>query len=370
MFILGIESSCDETAAAVLRDGKIILSNIVASQVAVHKKYGGVVPELASRNHLENIIPTVNTAFREAGITPQDIQGIAVTQGPGLVGSLLVGVNYAKALCFALKQPLVAINHLEGHIYSVPLEIARLEQRRQVSYTDWNTLCPAIALVASGGHTSLFWVKHIGGGEQGKGSYKLIGRTRDDAAGEAFDKVAKLLHLGYPGGPTIDRLAQKGDPRSIDFPVAKISDGKLDFSFSGIKTAVLRHLQNHLQTEMAQVLAGHRDVGFEENLPQAIYDLIASFQRAVVEMLFGRTFKAAEIYKPSCIMVSGGVACNRLLRTYFSEGFRRMQLPVYFPSPELSTDNAAMIAAAGFPKLVAGKFADMGLNADVNLKLA
>jgi N6-L-threonylcarbamoyladenine synthase len=212
-------------------------------------------------------------------------------------------------------------------------------------------------------------VKHIGGGEQRKGSYQFIGRTRDDAAGEAFDKVAKLLHLGYPGGPTIDRLAQKGDPRSINFPVAKISDGKLDFSFSGIKTAVLRHLQNHLQTEMAQLHAGRRNESFEENLPQPIYDLIASFQQSVVEMLFDRTFRAAEIYKPSCIMVSGGVACNRLLRAYFSEGFRRVQLPVYFPSPELSTDNAAMIAAAGFPKLVGGEFADMGLNADVNFKL-
>jgi N6-L-threonylcarbamoyladenine synthase len=369
MFLLGIESSCDETAAAVLRDGKTILSNIVASQVAVHKKYGGVVPELASRNHLENIIPTVDAAFREAGITKLDLQGIAVTRGPGLVGSLLVGVNYAKALCFALKQPLVAVNHIEGHIYSVPLEIARLEERGQVPYTDWNTLFPAIALVVSGGHTSLFWVKQIGSGEQGKGCYQLIGRTRDDAAGEAFDKVAKLLHLGYPGGPTIDRLAQKGKYRAIDFPVAKISDGKLDFSFSGIKTAVLRYLQTYLQAEMAEVYASRRDENFEENLPQPIYDLVASFQHAVVEMLFNKTFKAAEIYKPRCIMVSGGVACNRLLRSHFSEGFRKLQLPVYFPSPELSTDNAAMIAAAGFPRLVAGEFADMSLNVDVNLKL-
>ena len=365
MLILGIESSCDETAAAVLRDGRWILSNVIGSQVAVHQKYGGVVPELASRHHLENIIPIVSTAFQEAGVTQESIGGIAVTQGPGLVGSLLVGVNYAKALAFTLKVPLVAVNHLEGHIYSVPLELARSEAQRGIPETDWRELFPALCLIVSGGHTSLYWVETLGH----PGRFELVGRTRDDAAGEAFDKVAKLLHLGYPGGPMIDRLSKKGNPRAIDLPVSKISDGKLDFSFSGIKTAVLRYVQAHLQKEVDDMASRRNEQNFHDRLPQPVYDLIASFQRTVIEMLFDKTSRAAELRHPQSILVSGGVACNSLLRDRFREGFAKKNIPVHFPSPILSTDNAAMIAAAGYPKLMAGQHADFSLNADVHLKL-
>ena len=365
MLILGIESSCDETAAAVLRDGRSILSNIIGSQVAVHRKYGGVVPELASRHHLENIVPIVNAALQEARVPQEAIGGIAVTQGPGLVGSLLVGVNYAKALAFTRKVPLVAVNHLEGHIYSVPLELARSEVQRGVPETDWHDLFPALCLVVSGGHTSLYWVKTL----EHPAKFELVGRTRDDAAGEAFDKVAKLLHLGYPGGPIIDRLSRKGNAQALDLPISKISDGKLDFSFSGIKTAVLRHVQGHLQKEVDQMAFRRHDQNFLESLPRPVYDLIASFQRTAIEMLFDKAFRAAELRQPRSVLVSGGVACNSLLRERFREGFAKKNIPVHFPSPILSTDNAAMIAAAGYPKLMAGQYADLSLNADVHLKL-
>jgi N6-L-threonylcarbamoyladenine synthase len=369
MLILGIESSCDETAAAILEDGVAIRSNCVASQIAVHRKYGGVVPELASRHHLENIVPIVSAALEEARIKKEDIDGIAVTQGPGLVGSLLVGVNYAKALSYSLQRPLVAVNHIEGHIYSVPLQIACDEQKSQRPFSDWHTLFPALALVVSGGHTSLFWVRQPPGGTEEGTPYELVGRTRDDAAGEAFDKVAKLLRLGYPGGPVIDRLAKRGDPWAVEFPVTRMSDSKLDFSFSGIKTAVLRHVKSNLSGELETLSARRNLEGFSDSLPQAIYDVIASFQRTAVENLFSNTMRAAEIYEPRSIMVSGGVACNTYLRGRFEEGFGKQGLPVYFPSPILSTDNAAMIAAAGYPKLKQGKFADFALNADVHLKL-
>jgi N6-L-threonylcarbamoyladenine synthase len=369
VIILGIESSCDETAAAVLRDGRYILSNVIASQVAIHGKYGGVVPELASRHHLENIVPIVNAALQEAGITRHEIDGIAVTQGPGLVGSLLVGVNYAKALAFSLGKPFVAVNHLEGHVYSVPLELARSEDGRGIQLTDWKELFPALCLIVSGGHTSLYWVEGLGLDSNDGNPFQLVGRTRDDAAGEAFDKVAKLLHLGYPGGPIIDRLSEKGDPEAIDFPLSKISDGKLDFSFSGIKTAVLRYAQVHLQTELSLLSTQSKQEGFHNRLPPAVYDLVASFQRTVVDMLFQVAGEAAERRRPRSILVSGGVACNSLLRTRFQEGFARQNIPVYFPSSILSTDNAAMIAAAGYPKFLAGLYADLSLNADVHLKL-
>ena len=365
MLILGIESSCDETAAAVLRDGKCILSNVIGSQVAVHKKYGGVVPELASRHHLENIIPIVNAAFQEAGVAQESIGGIAVTQGPGLVGSLLVGVNYAKALSFTLNIPLVAVNHLEGHIYSVPLELARSEALRGIAETDWRELFPALCLIVSGGHTSLYWVESL----EHPSRFELVGRTRDDAAGEAFDKVARLLHLGYPGGPIIDRLSVKGNSRAVNLPVSKISDGKLDFSFSGIKTAVLRYVQTHLQKEVDEMASHRNEQNFHDRLPQPVYDLIASFQRTVIEMLFDKTSRAAELQHPRSILVSGGVACNSLLRDRFREGFAKQNIPVHFPSPILSTDNAAMIAAAGYSKLIAGHHADFRLNAEVHLKL-
>ena len=370
MLILGIESSCDETAAAVLRDGKTVLSNCIASQIAIHKKYGGVVPELASRHHLENIVPVVNAALSEAGINQDEVEGIAVTQGPGLVGSLLVGINYAKALCFSLQRPLVAVNHIEGHIYSVPLHIACEAEKSKTSTANWNTLFPALALVVSGGHTSLFWVRQLSHNGSQEEQYQLVGRTRDDAAGEAFDKVAKLLHLGYPGGPVIDSLAKKGNPLAIEFPIARISNAKLDFSFSGVKTAVLRYAQVNLENELRGLRLHRKEKSFLEDLPQSIYDVVASFQRAVVESLFNNARRAADIYKVRSIMVSGGVACNSWLRDRFKAGFEKMGLPVYFPSPLLSTDNAAMIAAAGYPKLVRRHFATMSLNAEVNLKLA
>ena len=365
MLTLGIESSCDETAAAVLRDGRTILSNVIGSQVAVHKKYGGVVPELASRHHLENIVPIVNAALQEAGVSQEAIGGIAVTQGPGLVGSLLVGVNYAKALAFTLKVPLVAVNHLEGHIYSVPLELARSEAQQGIPETDWRKLFPALCLIVSGGHTSLYWVE----GLEHPARFELVGRTRDDAAGEAFDKVAKLLHLGYPGGPIIDRLSKRGNPHAIDLPLSKISDGKLDFSFSGIKTAVLRYVQSHLQKEADEMASRRNEHNFHDNLPQPVYDLIASFQRTAIEMLFDKASRAADLRHPHSVLVSGGVACNSQLRDRFRAGFAKKTIPVHFPSPILSTDNAAMIAAAGYPKLISGQCADFSLNADVHLKL-
>lgn len=368
MFILGIESSCDETAAAVLQDGNTILSNVIASQIAVHKKYGGVVPELASRHHIENIVPVVNASLQEAGVTQTQIDGIAVTQGPGLVGSLLVGVNYAKSLSFSLRKPLVAVNHLEGHIYSVPLELTRVERERGTLPAPWNGLFPALCLIVSGGHTSLYWVEALGEGP-GRQRFELVGRTRDDAAGEAFDKVAKLLHLGYPGGPIIDRLARRGDSEAVCFPLSRISDGKLDFSFSGIKTAVLRYVQANLQHEVDEIRTRQNEANLQDRLPQSVYDLIASFQKTAIDMLYDRTQRAAEFRRPRSVLVSGGVACNSLLRGRFLEGFTKKGIPVYFPSAILSTDNAAMIAAAGYPKMMAGAFADLTLNADVHLKL-
>jgi N6-L-threonylcarbamoyladenine synthase len=369
MLVLGIESSCDETAAAILKDGRIILSNVVASQVNVHRRYGGVVPELASRHHLENVVPAVRSAMEEAGVTGRELRGIAVTQGPGLVGALLVGVNYAKALSFAWGIPLVGVNHLEGHIYSVPLELARCEAEMHLPPTDWHSLFPAVALVVSGGHTSLYWVKRIGHDGLQSACYQLIGRTRDDAAGEAFDKVAKLLHLGYPGGPVIDRLAKRGDPNAVPLPVSKIRDGKMDFSFSGLKTAVLRFVQKNLGREVEEIEVTRRKENFLETLPQPIYDLLASFQNKAIETLLTRTRQAVELYRPRAVMISGGVSCNSRLREVFNATFLKQDVPVYFPSPILSTDNAAMIAAAGHPKLIAGETANLTLNADVFLKL-
>jgi N6-L-threonylcarbamoyladenine synthase len=369
MLTLGIETSCDETAAAVLRKGRSILSNVVASQIAIHRKFGGVVPELASRHHLESIVLIVRQAIEEADIAFTDLDGIAVTQGPGLIGSLLVGVNYAKALSYAVGVPVTPVNHLEGHLYSVPLEWAHRPEWVGQSTPDWSELFPALCLIVSGGHTSLYWVKHLGSPAEPLSQIELVGRTRDDAAGEAFDKVAKLLYLGYPGGPVIDRLAERGDPWRVKFPTTRISNGKLDFSFSGIKTAVLRYIQANFEQEMSFLRAAHKEETFLDQLPQSVYDLIASFQWNVVETLFANTAKAAESRLPQSIMISGGVACNRLLRRRFQSGFSGVGLPVYFPSSILSTDNAAMIAAAGYPKLAAGICADLTLNADVSLKL-
>jgi N6-L-threonylcarbamoyladenine synthase len=339
MLVLGIESSCDETAAAVVRDGRGMVSSVISSQIEVHKRFGGVVPELASREHLDKIVPVVEEALSRARVKPPELDGIAVTQGPGLVGSLLVGLSYAKAMAYALGKPLVGVNHIEGHIYSVVFENPPIEY-------------PAFALVVSGGHTNLFLVPE-------PGRYKVLARTRDDAAGEAFDKVAKLLGLGYPGGPVIERLAREGDPRSVHFSVPRMGDGLPDFSFSGLKTAVTKYVRE----------SGLKPVSEGEEPSQAIKDLAASFQSVVVRSLVGTTERLAADYDPRTLIVAGGVACNGALRDAAAAAGGRLGIKVYFPSRHLSTDNAAMIAAAGTVKLLAGERAGLDLNADVSLRL-
>jgi tRNA N6-adenosine threonylcarbamoyltransferase len=344
MLILGIESSCDETAAAVIEDGVKVRSNVIASQIATHRKYGGVVPELASREHLEKISDVVGEALATAGVTFHDVDGLAVTQGPGLVGSLLVGVNYAKGVAFATHKPFVGVNHIEGHVYSVAFEYPPPEY-------------PALALIVSGGHTNLFLIPEAE-------KYKLVGRTRDDAAGEAFDKVSKLIGLGYPGGPVIDRLARRGDKRAVIFPLAEIKSKEdktlsLDFSFSGLKTAVLRHVR---ENNIGPVAA-------PENPPQQILDLCASFQNAVVRALVRSLRKAAEQHRPKTIILAGGVACNSELRAAVRQLADELNAPAYIPSPIYTTDNAAMIAAAGYPKLLRGECAEWEMSADVSLRL-
>lgn len=340
MVVLGIETSCDETAAAIVRDGREILSNVIYSQVKTHMPYGGVVPEIAAREHLLKIRSIVDQAFRDAGLTLDDIDGIAATSGPGLIGSLLVGLTYAKALAFSKRKPLAAVNHIEGHIYSVSFEHPYVE-------------FPALALVVSGGHTNLFWVESESDDFRNL-HYKLVGKTRDDAAGEAFDKVAKLLGLGYPGGPIIDRLAQTGNRGAVSFSIAKISDRSLDFSFSGLKTAVLRMVKENEKVK---------------DDPQRL-DLLAGFQEAVVNMLWSTTMKAAKLLQPRSIMLSGGVAANSRLRDVFSERTAEAGLKFYYPKPILTTDNAAMIAAAGTAKLMRGETVDIDVNADPNMRLA
>src|ERR671939_1588773 len=339
MIVLGIESSCDETAAAVVRDGREIVSSVIASQIKTHQRFGGVVPELASREHLDKIVPVVEEALERAQVSKTEIDGLAVTAGPGLVGSLLVGVSYAKAMAFALDKPLVGVNHIEGHIYSVAFENPPVEY-------------PALALIVSGGHTNLFQVPE-------PGRYRVVARTRDDAAGEAFDKVAKMLGLGYPGGPVIERLAREGNPRAVRFSVPRMGDGRPDFSFSGLKTAVSKHVR---ETGLQPVCEGCEP-------SQAIKDLAASFQSVVVRSLVGTMERLAEEYRPRTLTVAGGVACNGALREAAREAATRLEVPVYFPSPHLSTDNAAMIAAAGTVKLQAGERAGLDLNADVSLRL-
>lgn len=344
MLVLGIESSCDETAAAVLEDGVRVRSNVIYSQIATHKKYGGVVPELASREHLEKIEDVVAEAMQTAGVRFAELDGIAVTQGPGLVGSLLVGINFAKAIAFAAQKPIVGVNHIEGHVYSVAFEFPPPEY-------------PALALIVSGGHTNLFLVPE-------PEKYKLIGRTRDDAAGEAFDKVSKLIGLGYPGGPVIDRLAARGNKRAIIFPLAEIKakDGSglsLDFSFSGLKTAVLRHVRENQIEPVTDI----------EQPGAHILDLCASFQNAVVRALLRSLRKAAEQYQPRTILLAGGVACNSELRAAVKQLADELNIPAYIPAPIYTTDNAAMIAAAGYPKLLRGEHLAWDASADVSLRL-
>jgi tRNA N6-adenosine threonylcarbamoyltransferase len=367
--VLGIESSCDETAAAVVSGGERILSSVVASQIAIHRKYGGVVPELASREHLRQIVPVVREAVEQAGITLQDVDAVAVTRGPGLVGALLVGMTYGKVLAQALAKPLIGVNHLEGHVHAVFLEAAALGARRPEM--------PAVCLIVSGGHTVIYSVKSEARNGALNFSYARIGGTRDDAAGEAYDKVARLLALGYPGGPVIDQLAGHGDARAIKFNEPKMRGNVFDFSFSGIKTAVLYHLRRH-QEMQPEIDARKEALGRGERGAEALrklssaatLDLVASFQRAVVDDLVTRTIAAAEQNGARSILVSGGVAANRELRTSFEAEARRHNLEVFFPSRALSTDNAAMIAAAGYPRFLAGQYEDTTLNAEPNLPLA
>jgi N6-L-threonylcarbamoyladenine synthase len=347
MLVLGIESSCDETAAAVVEDGQRILSNVIHSQVKTHTPYGGVVPELASREHLQKIRGIVDKALADAGKTLDDIDGIAATAGPGLIGSLLVGLTYAKALAFAKKKPLAAVNHIEGHIYSVCFEHPQAE-------------FPALALVVSGGHTNLFWVESLSGDFKHL-TYKLVGKTRDDAAGEAYDKVGKLLGLQYPGGPVIDRLAKLGNPKAIRFAIPKISDRALDFSFSGVKTEVLRHVKT-------QGLVPKNEE--ETRQDPARLDLLASFQESIVEMLWSTTRKAVTQLKPKSLMLSGGVAANSRLKEFLAEKAAGAGLNFYVPKLILTTDNAAMIAAAGTAKLLRGETAGFDFDADPNMRLA
>lgn len=376
-YILGIESSCDETAAAVVRSGEQIVSNVVASQIATHKPYGGVVPELASREHLRNILPVVRTALAEAGQTYQSIDALAVTQGPGLAGALLVGISFAKGLAFALDKPLIAVNHLEGHIHAVLLE------ERQKGNCD--IAFPVLALVVSGGHTHLYLAQRR---EEGW-TYRNIGHTRDDAAGEAFDKVAKLLGLGYPGGPVIDKLAPHGDANAVKFPPSQIkhpdrrkppseeSDRRFDFSYSGIKTGVLRYVETHNMRERiaarSEALLNVAKPNLQEYLAacdRETLNLVASFQRAMVDDLVAKTLAAARGYDVATLFVTGGVAANNELRSSFEKKAAMEGLPVFFPSRPLSTDNAAMIAAAAYPKLVAKDFAPADFSAEASLMLA
>ena len=377
MLILGIESSCDETAAAVVRDGEEVLSNIISSQIATHMPYGGVVPELASREHLRAIVPVVREAVKRANVTLEQVDALAVTQGPGLAGSLLVGITYAKALCFVLSKPLIAVNHLEGHIHAVLLE------HRQNANGELRL--PALALVVSGGHTHLYLVIRS---KPGRWEYRCVGHTLDDAAGEAFDKVAKLLGLSYPGGPIIEALAKHGNPHSIAMPRSQIKaqekrraqgndePRRYDFSFSGIKTAVLRFVETHaMQSSIAQrrvalaSVSNPRPEDFLLQLDQLTLDLIASFQEAVVRDLVGKTLPAAEDLEVESLIVSGGVASNGSLRAEFVKRAEAAGMKVFFPSRILSTDNAAMIAAAAYPKLLAHEFAAEHFSAQASLAL-
>ncbi len=379
--ILGIETSCDETAAAVVRRGAEILSNTVASQIAVHLPYGGVVPELASREHLRNILPVVRESLKTAGVGYPEIDAIAVTEGPGLAGALLVGISFAKSLAMALGKPLVAVNHLEGHIHAVLLEV-----RRTATESEFGSQGQSLALVVSGGHTHLYLARF----EKSAWTYRNVGRTVDDAAGEAFDKVAKLLGLGYPGGPWIDALAPYGNPEAVPFTFSQIKakvhrkgqPGALDpaeeiyFSFSGIKTAMLRYTQVHEMAASIEVrrtaLSGMENAKSADGLAlcdQPTLDLIASFQRSVVDDLRRKTFRATERFGAERVIVSGGVAANRELRVRFTAEAAERHIPIAFPSLALSTDNAAMIAAAAWPKFAAGKFAEEELTAEPGLAL-
>lgn len=331
--ILAIESSCDETAAAVVKNGREVLANVISSQIALHTLYGGVVPEIASRKHIEKINYVIQEALDNAGMTLKDVDAIGVTYGPGLVGALLVGVAEAKAISYAAKLPLVGVHHIEGHISANYIENKDLEP-------------PFICLVVSGGHTHLVVARDYG-------KYEIIGRTRDDAAGEAFDKVARAIGLGYPGGPKIDELSKEGNPDAIHFPRAKVEDAPYDFSFSGVKSAVLNHLN------------GCRMKG--EEIVEA--DIAASFQKAVCDVLVSHAIQAVKDYQIPRLAMAGGVASNSALRQAMREACEREKIPLYYPSPILCTDNAAMIGAAAYYEYMNGTRHGLDLNAVPNLKL-
>lgn len=331
--ILGIETSCDETSAAVVANGREILSNIISSQVELHSRYGGVVPEIASRKHVELILPVVNQALEEACVEAKNLDAIGVTYGPGLVGALLVGLSTAKGIAYTLNKPLIGVHHIEGHIAANYLENPLLEP-------------PFTCLVASGGHSHIVYVKDYN-------SFEIMGQTRDDAAGEAFDKIARAVGLGYPGGPLIDKTARSGNSRAIEFPRVYFHGGSLDFSFSGLKTAVLNYLNNMEQKG--------------ENI--VMEDLCASFQQAVVDVLVKNTVAAALTKKTDRIALAGGVAANSLLRSSMKEEAARKGIEVIYPKPVLCTDNAAMIAGAAYFEYISGNTADLSLNAIPGLKL-
>ncbi|HZJ83155.1 MAG TPA: tRNA (adenosine(37)-N6)-threonylcarbamoyltransferase complex transferase subunit TsaD [Clostridia bacterium] len=333
ILVLGVETSCDETSAAVIRNGREILSHKIASQIDLHKKYGGVVPEIASRKHVETINPLIDETMKEAGIPFDKLDAIAVTHGPGLVGALLVGVSTAKALAYGLSIPLVGIHHIEGHISANYIEHPELKP-------------PFLCLVASGGHSHLIWVEDYG-------EYEIVGQTMDDAAGEAYDKVARTLGLGYPGGPLIDKLAQKGDPHYVEFPRPYIRESHYNFSFSGLKTAVINYL--HTMDQRGEAYA--------------VEDIAASFQQAVVDVLADKTIRAAMDKGTDKIVLAGGVAANSALRARLDEDSRKKGISLYYPTLLLCTDNGAMIGSAGYYKLKRGIIADLNLNANPGLSI-
>lgn len=333
IYILAIESSCDETAASVVKNGRTVLSNVISSQIALHTLYGGVVPEIASRKHIEKINQVIEEALTQAGMTLEEMTAVAVTYGPGLVGALLVGVAEAKAIAYAAKKPLIGVHHIEGHVSANFIEHPDLEP-------------PFVCLIVSGGHTHLVIVKDYG-------EFEILGRTRDDAAGEAFDKVARAVGLGYPGGPKIDKAAKEGNPNAIDFPRGKIEGSPYDFSFSGLKSCVLNYI-NHANMTGEKI---------------NVADLAASFQHSVVDSLVSRTVAAAQEFGYRKVAIAGGVASNTALRSAMKEACEKARLTLYYPSPIFCTDNAAMIGTAGYYEYKKGNLSGWDLNAVPNLKL-